>query len=134
MHSMKLSPSLLACASLFACVSAVAPAADSPEQICADLTAALRNEVEILEAVRSSEQASAAVSPLRKSLAQQGELFQADNAELWEHISNTQGNAQQTLIELLQRLSRQFTRLEDCNFYDCDALREALAPQIVTEG
>ncbi|MGN0865309.1 MAG: hypothetical protein ACI4P8_04100 [Akkermansia sp.] len=131
---MKAPSTLFACAALLACVSSVAPASDSPEQICADLTAALKNEVEILEAVRSPEQADAAVTPLRKSLAQQEKLFQADNAELWEHISNTQGSSQQALIELLQRLSRQFTRLEDCNFYDCDALREALAPQIVTEG
>ncbi|MGN0868483.1 MAG: hypothetical protein ACI4O9_03020 [Akkermansia sp.] len=131
---MKFASTLFACAGLLACVSPVAPAADSPEQICADLSAALKTEVEILEAVRSPEQADAAVKPLRKSLAQQEKLFQANNAELWEHISNTQGSSQQSLIELLQRLSRQFTRLEDCNFYDCKALREALAPQIVTEG
>lgn len=118
---------------LAACVAPAAVAADSPEETCAKLREALQTQVELMEGVRSPEDAEKAISPLRKSQKKQNELFGADDAALWEYISNTDG-AQQPLIELLQRMAAQLSRLEDANYYDNAELKELLYTQVVTEG
>lgn len=114
-----------------ACLSAPAQAADSPAQVTAKLATALEQEIAILAGIGNAEQAQAAVEPLRKSLAEQQALFGADDKELWDYISNTQGT-ETRLVELLEQLSHQFTRMDEAQFYDCAALRELLAPQMVT--
>lgn len=128
-------PSIFACstAALVACAVPSAVAADAPEVTCAKLREALQAQVELMEGVRSAEDASKAISPLRKSQEKQNELFGADDEALWEYISNTDG-AKQPLVELLQRMAVQLSRLEDCNYYDNAELKELLYTQVVTEG
>lgn len=123
---------LLAGLVIAACVAPALHAADSPAETCAKLQAALRTEVELLEKVRSAEEAADVLSSLRRSQKEQTELFGSDDAELWEYISNTDG-VKQPLVELLQRLAAQLSRLEDCNYYDNAELKELLYTQVVTE-
>lgn len=115
----------------FAGAAAIVQAAD-PAEICADLSAALQQEVELLEGVTDTATAEKAVAPLRKSLEKQETLFSADDKALWEYIDNTDG-VKQPLVELLQRLSRQFTRMEEVNFFNCAELRALLYDQILTD-
>ncbi len=115
----------------FVASAAVVQAAE-PAEICAKLCAALQQEVELLEGVKDEATAKDAVSPLRKSMEAQTELFSADDQELWEYIDNTDG-VKQPLVELLQRLSCQFTRMEEVNFFNCDELRALLYDQILTD-
>lgn len=126
--------SLFACSALAlaACVAPAAMAA-SPEETCAKLREALQTQVELMESVRSPEDAAKAISALRKSQKRQNELFDSDDAALWEYISNTDG-AKQPLVELLQRMAAQLSRLEDANYYDNAELKELLYTQVVTEG
>lgn len=116
-----------------ACVAPAAYAADSPEETCEKLRAALQTQVELMEGVRSPEDAAKVISDLRKSQKKQEELFGAEDAALWEYISNTDG-AKQPLVELLQRMAAQLSRLEDVNYYDNAELKELLYTQVVTEG
>lgn len=126
---------IFACSTLAlaAWVAPAALAADSPEETCAKLREALQAQVELMEGVRSPEDAAKAISPLRKSQKKQNELFGADDAALWEYISNTDG-AKQPLVELLQRMAAQLSRLEEANYYDNAELKEVLYAQVVTEG
>lgn len=128
-------PSIFACstAALVACAVPAAAAADAPEVTCAKLREALQAQVELMEGVRSAEDAAKAISPLRKSQEKQNELFGADDEALWEYISNTDG-VKQPLVELLQRMAVQLSRLEECNYYDNAELKELLYTQVVTEG
>lgn len=115
-----------------ACIAPAALAADSAEETCAKLREALKQEVELLEGLRSADAVSGMLSDLRRSQKTQNELFGGDDAELWEYISNTDG-VKQPLVELLQRLAAQLSRLEDCNYYDNAELKEMLYTQVVTE-
>lgn len=117
---------------LVACIAPAAFAADSPEETCAKLREALTTEVELLENLRSAEDVKGMLSDLRRSQKKQHDLFGADDAALWDYISNTDG-VKQPLVELLQRLAAQLSRLEDCNYYDNAELKELLYTQIVTE-
>lgn len=126
--------SLLACSfALAACIAPAAHAADSPAEVCTKLNAALTQEVELLEKLRSADDVKGILSDLRRSQKKQSDLFGSDDAALWDYISNTDG-VKQPLIELLQRLAAQLSRLEDCNYYDNAELKELLYTQIVTEG
>lgn len=118
---------------LAVCIAPAAFAADSPEATCAKLREALTTEVELLENLRSADDVRGMLSDLRRSQKKQSDLFSADDAALWDYISNTDG-VKQPLIELLQRLAAQLSRLEDCNYYDNAELKELLYTQIVTEG
>lgn len=115
----------------FVGAAAVVQAAE-PAETCAALTAALQQEVELLEGVTDTASAEKAVSPLRKSMEKQTDLFSADDNALWEYIDNTDG-VKPPLVELLQRLSCQFTRMEEVNFFNCDELRALLYDQILTD-
>lgn len=114
------------------CMAPAALAADSPEETCAKLRAALTQEVELLENLRSADDVKGMLSDLRRSQKKQNELFGCDDAALWDYISNTDG-VKQPLVELLQRLAAQLSRMEDCNYYDNAELKELLYTQIVTE-
>lgn len=116
-----------------ACIcAAVAVQAATPAETCAALREALKQEVELLQSVTDTESAKAVLSDLRKSLKAQKELFCADDKEVWEYMDNTMG-AKQPLVELLQRLAGQFTRLEEAKFFNCAELKELLYDQIITD-
>lgn len=117
---------------LAACIAPAALAADSPEQTCAKLRDALQQEVELLEKLQSADDVKGMLSDLRRSQRKQNDLFDGDDAALWEYISNTDG-VKEPLVELLQRLAAQLSRLEDCNYYDNAELKDLLYTQIVTE-
>lgn len=120
-------------AAVVVCVAPAAQAADSPEEICAKLRAALQKEVELLAAIDSTERAEESLSALRKSLQEQNDLFGADDEALWDYISNTDG-VKKPLVELLERLGTQFRRMEENNYFDHTELKNLLYTQIVTEG
>lgn len=123
----------LACSLVVAaCVAPAVWAADSPEETCTKLREALQQEVELLEGLRSADDVKGMLSDLRRSQKKQTELFGGDDAALWEYISNTDG-VKLPLVELLQRLAVQLSRLEDCNFYDNAELKELLYTQVVEE-
>lgn len=113
------------------CAAAAAQAA-TPAETCAALCEALEQEVTLLQRVTDAASAKEVLSDLRKSMNAQQELFSADDKELWEYIDNTYG-VKQPLVELLQRLAGQFTRLEEVKFYDCAELKEQLYDQILTD-
>ncbi len=113
-------------------IVAVAQAA-APAETWQSLCDALKQEVELLKSVKDKESAESVLRPLRRSLEKQGDLFSADDSELWEYMDNTE-DAKTPLVELLERLAGQFTRLEEVNFYDCDELRELLYEQILTDA
>lgn len=108
-----------------------APAA-TPAETCNALCEALKQEVLILQSVKDAPSAQAAVAPLRKSMEAQSDLFSADDKELWQYIDNTEG-VKRPLVELLQALAGQFTRLEEVKFYDCAELKNQLYNQILTD-
>lgn len=113
-------------------VAAVVQAAE-PAETCNALCEALKQEVELLKSVKDTESAKDVMRPLRRSMEKQAELFSADDKELWEYMDNTEG-AKLPLVELLERLAGQFTRLEEVNFYDCAELKELLYDQILTDA
>lgn len=115
----------------FVCAAAVVQAA-TPAETCAALCEALEQEVTLLQRVTDTDSAKSVLSDLRRSMRKQSDLFSADDKELWEYIDNTNG-AKLPLVELLQRLAGQFTRLEEVNFYDCPELKEQLYDQVLTD-
>ncbi len=116
---------------LVACVS-VARAETSPEVACEQLRAALNREIALLESVTDETTADAALPELEallRKLAAMDRSFEAEKA-LWGYIDNTEG-VKQPMVELLQRLTIQFMRLEDAAFFGHQGLRKLLAPQII---
>ena len=109
------------------CMPAVAA---SPEEAAVQLRDALSREVATLESVTSADAAAEALPKLRAVLAELDAMDRSPEAQkdLWIHIDNTPG-VKQPLIELVQRLCIQLTRLEKLHFYGHEGLRAALAPQ-----
>lgn len=90
----------------------------------------LQEEVRILDSITDTATAQAAVEPLKsttKLLAQR--VDGVTDKDLWNYIDNTQDN-KLPLIEMVQRLSAQFTRLQKNNFYGCYDLQDALRLQL----
>ena len=74
--------------------------------------------------------AAAAVAPLQLNLRELAALNDKVSADtLWLYIDNT-AEVKQALIEELQRLSVQFTRLKKAEFYGSSELQAVLAPQL----
>ncbi len=120
----------LALLTLSACV-AVAETT-SPEAACRELSAGLTRELVALQSMQDAASAAASLPELRAAmdaLAAMDRSYEAEKA-LWAYIDNTDG-VKQPLVELLQRLSIEFTRLELAEFYGNEELRACLAPQMV---
>ncbi len=120
--------------SLLTLAAMVVPAAAEPSAEAAyeQLRGALAREIDILASVQDAAGAEAALPQLEaviRELASMDRSYEAEQA-LWQYIDNTEG-AKHPLIELLQRLSIQFSRLTNASFYENEKLRLALAPQIV---
>lgn len=94
------------------------------------LKGGLQNELQILSSITDTATAAAAVPKLQETLANlaQREPGVSDK-ELWMYIDNTEDN-KLPLIELAQKLSVQFSRMEKANFYGCHELREVMLPQL----
>ncbi len=125
-HLKQLCP-LLSLAALVVAPAAVA----SPEAACQQLRAALERELAILRSVQDSSSAAAALPQLQAVLRELAEMDRSYEAEkaLWEYIDNTTG-VKLPLVELLQSLAIEFTRLEDAAFFGHEGLRAQLAPQL----
>lgn len=91
--------------------------------------AALEQKVEALEKIEQPSDAAAAVEPVRSALAALKELLTVDQQELWLFIDNTR-DKKQALIDLLDRLALQYSKLETSGYYGNAELNEMLAPQI----
>ncbi len=104
--------------------------AESEETVCEALLAGLQAQVKLLAGVNDAAGAAAAVAPLQQNLAELAALNGRVSADtLWLYIDNSQ-EMKQALIEELQRLSVQFSRLRKAEFYGCSELQSVLAPQL----
>ena len=90
----------------------------------------LKQELEILSAISDTATAQAAVEPLQNTLALLAERVEdVSDKDLWYYIENTSG-LKLPLVEFVQLLSVEFTRLEKAKFFGCDDLRETMLPQL----
>ncbi len=90
----------------------------------------LKQELEILSAISDTATAQAAVEPLQNTLALLAERVEGvSDKDLWYYIENTSG-LKLPLVEFVQLLSVEFTRLEKAKFFGCDDLRETMLPQL----
>lgn len=90
----------------------------------------LKQELEILSAISDTATAQAAVEPLQNTLALLAERVEGvSDKDLWYYIENTSG-LKLPLVEFVQLLSVEFTRLEKAKFFGSDDLRETLLPQL----
>ncbi len=118
---------LLSLVALVATVSAEA----SPEAAYGQLCTALSQELTALESVTDAASAAAAYPSLEeaiRTLASMERSYEAEK-ELWVYIDNTEG-VKTPLLELLQRLAVEFTRLENASFYGHEGVAKLLAPQL----
>ena len=111
-----------------ACVC-VCPAAETPQQACRALDETLCAEISLLERVVDKASAEAVVPELRDCLAKLAAMRGEGENALWRYIDNTP-DAKTRMVEVMERLARQFTRLEREGFYDCAELAGILAPQL----
>ncbi len=117
--------------SLLSLAALVAMAEASPEAACKQLGEALSRELTTLASVQDAASAAAAVPQLEavlQELAAMDRSYEAEKA-LWTYIDNTEG-VKLPLVELLQRLTIEFTRLEVASFYGNEELRALMAPQL----
>ncbi len=127
---MQLARTFLPVLALSALVS-TASAESGPEAACEQLRSLLTRELGILQSVQDAASASAAVAPLAEALSaleQMDRSYEAEKA-LWTYIDNTAG-VKQPLIELLQLLTIEFSRLQKASFYGCGELEAQLTPQL----
>ncbi len=90
----------------------------------------LQEEVRLLSSITDTATAQAAVEPLKANGATLAQRVDGvSDKALWNYIDNTHDN-KLPLIEMIQRLSAQFTRLQKANFYGCYELQDALRPQL----
>ncbi len=104
----------------------------SPEAASEQLRGALTRELAALQSVQDAASAAAALPQLSAVLAELAAMDRSYEAEkaLWEYLDNTAG-AKMPLVELLQSLTIEFTRLENADFFGHEGLRSALAPQLL---
>ncbi len=119
--------------SLFGLATLLAPAMaeSSPEAAYQQLRDALSRELSILSSVKDASTAATAVPQLEAvlhELASMDRSYEAEKA-LWNYIDNTEG-VKLPLLELLQRLTVQFMRMERHKFFDNEQLHALLAPQL----
>ena len=125
-HNMKCAYIVTALLGVTACVVQ----ADSEETVCEALLTGLRAQVKLLAGVNDAAGAAAAVAPLQQNLAELAALNgRVSSDTLWLYIDNSQ-EMKQALIEELQRLAVQFSRLRKAEFYGCSELHAVLAPQL----
>jgi len=90
----------------------------------------LQDEVRILDSITDTATAQAAVAPLKENAAALAQRVEGvSDKALWNYIENTHDN-KLPLIEAIQRLSAQFTRLQKAQFYGCYELQDALRAQL----
>lgn len=90
----------------------------------------LQEEVKILDSITDPATAQAAVSALQSTLATLAQRVDGvADKDLWNYIDNTKDN-KLPLIEMVQRLSAQFTRLQKANFYGSYELQDTLRLQL----
>ena len=119
-----------ACA--WACVCGVVAAAETPQtpqQACRTLEEALCEETTLLARVVDKASAEALVPELRDCLERLAAMRGTDEPALWSYIDNTP-DAKTRMVDVMERLARQFNRLEREGFFDCAELADALAPQL----
>lgn len=108
--------------------------ADTEESVSEALLTGLQAQVKLLAGVKDAAGAAAAVAPLQQNLVELAALNGRISADtLWLYIDNT-AEVKQALIEELQRLAVQFTRLKKAEFYGCSELQATLAPQLKAAG
>ncbi len=99
--------------------------------VCDRLVAALAQETAALTKIQSPADAEGALDELRASLQALETLFAVDEKELWMYIDNTAG-VKQPIVDELERLALQFSRIQKANFFQNATLRQLLAPQVLS--
>ncbi len=112
--------------------SLVAMAESAPEAACRQLRESLTQELTVLRAMTDASSAAGQLPALQAVLATMAAMDRSYEAEkaLWAYIDNTKG-VKMPLIELLQQIAIEFTRLEEADFYGHEPLRQTLAPQVI---
>ncbi len=110
----------------------VLPTAAASEAACEQLNALLGRELAVLQSVQDAAGAAAAVPQLEAVYVEMAAMDRSYEAEkaLWEYIENTPG-VMLPLLEALQRVAIEYTRLEKAKFYEVELLRSLLAPRVM---
>ncbi len=117
------------CAALWGAATLVAQA-QSVEEAYAKLKSGLEEELQILTSITNTDEAKAAVPQLRTTLsALATPVPGVSDKELWYYIDNTTDH-KLPLIELLQKLSVQFQRIQKAKYFGCYDLNETLMPHM----
>lgn len=126
---------MLPCLTIAVCaVSIPALHAATAEGVCRELSAALRQEAEVLAGVQDSASAEAAAAPLREVLDKLAALKGAvDDNALWNYIDST-ADIKPELLSRLRDLAAEFVRLEKADFYGNKDVAGLLAPQLNRNG
>lgn len=114
---------------LIGACACVCSAAETPQQACRALEEALGAETALLARVVDKASAEALVPELRDCLERLAAMRGAGEAALWSYIDNTP-DAKTRMVDAMERLAREFNRLEREGFFDCAELADALAPQL----
>ncbi len=111
--------------------SLVAMAESAPEAACRQLREALTQELTVLRAMTDASSAADQLPALQAVLATMAAMDRSYEAEkaLWAYIDNTK-DVKMPLMELLQQIAIEFTRLEEADFCGHEPLRQTLAPQV----
>lgn len=124
---------LFLCTALCGTATIVAHAEDQNNSVAtayARLCNGLQEELQILSAISDTATAKAAVKPLSNTLTLLAQRVEGvSDKELWSYIDNTQDN-KLPLIELVQKLTVQFQRIEKAKFFGSHELRETMLPQL----
>ncbi len=105
--------------------------ASTPEECYLQLRGALERQLALLEPIVDAAGAEAAMPELKAVLQELESMDRSEEAQgaLWEYIDNTEGK-KMPLLELLQCLAMEFTRLQKAEFFGHDGLGRLLAPQL----
>lgn len=104
--------------------------ADDVQSVCSAVDAGLAEQLAILSGVKDASSAAAAVAPLTANLeALQALNDKVDTTAMWRHIENTP-ELKQKLVLCIQKISIEYFRIEEAQFYACDEFKSLLAPLI----
>ena len=118
---------------LFGVTACVVQAAGE-DDLCEKLADGLAAQAELLSDVTDAASAAAVLPKLRENIASLSALNGAVPDEvLWRYIENTP-DVKLELIECVQKISTQYSRLAAVGFFTCDELKALLIESVIPAG
>lgn len=112
-------------------VAACVAAADDVQSVCTALDAGLAEQLSILRGMTDADSCAAAVPTLQANFDKLQALNdRVDTTEMWRHIENT-AELKAKLVLCIQKISIEFYRLEQAQFYGCEELKTLLSPLLI---